>query len=233
VVDPEEAKFRAREEALRKQREARAARLRQLEEEEEEGRKAEEEYQARKKALLNAKAQPPVEIAPPAPPAPPKAPEVVIPPPQPRVQQAPPTVSPSVEKTSKNPFSRFMKDGAGTPSADSPSSAPESKNPFPIPFKAPTPPSVPTPSKSPTPSAVKTSYQTAPGDSDDEWDRIEEKDEDDSSDDEFRTSRDNRSKIAQQFFGNITNTRLRHPFLRSKFMNWLPTPRTTRWKMWI
>ena len=210
VVDPEEEKLRAREDALRKQREARAARLRQLEEEEEEARKAEEAYQARRQVLFNAKARSPVETArtaPPAPSAPPRVPEAPVAPSQPPVPQAPPAVSPSVDKASKNPFSRFMKDGAGSQNTDAPSPVAESRNPFPAPFVAPVPPSVPAPSKSPTPAPVKASYHTAPGDSDEEWDRIEENDEADSSDDGFRSSRDTRSKIAQQFFGSILPAR--------------------------
>jgi len=58
---------------------------------------------------------------------------------------------------------------------------------------APTPPAAapytPAPPKSPGPPAVKTSYHTAPGNSEDEWDDIEEKEEGDSSEDELRLAK--------------------------------------------
>jgi hypothetical protein len=64
--------------------------------------------------------------------------------------------------------------------------------------KIPAPPT----SKSPAPPVVKTSYHTAPGDSEDEWGQ--EKDEgDDSSEDELDSSRDTRDKLARQLFGSI------------------------------
>ena len=66
----------------------------------------------------------------------------------------------------------------------------------------PTVPPAPPASKSPAPPIVKTSYHTAPGDSDDEWGQ--EKDEDDdSSEDELDSSRDTRDKLARQLFGSI------------------------------
>jgi actin cytoskeleton-regulatory complex protein PAN1 len=87
-----------------------------------------------------------------------------------------------------------------TPSALAPNNS--STNPFHRPQTAP-PPSVPAPSKSPAPPAVKTSYHTAPGESEDEWDDIAEKEGDDSSDDELSSSRTNRQAIAQQLFSTI------------------------------
>ncbi len=49
---------------------------------------------------------------------------------------------------------------------------------------------------------IKTSYHTAPGDSEDEWGQ--EKDEgDDNSEDELDSSRDTRDKLARQLFGSI------------------------------
>jgi hypothetical protein len=68
--------------------------------------------------------------------------------------------------------------------------------------RAPPSPNPPAVSKSPAPPAVKTSYHTAPGDSEDEWGQ--EKDEgDDSSEDELDSSRDTRDKLARQLFSSI------------------------------
>jgi hypothetical protein len=195
-IDPEEEKIRAREESLRKQREERAARLRQLEQEEEEARRAEEQYLARRQVLLNTKAQSPVNVTPPLRPV--EEPVVSadpVPPPPPPQPSA--TFSPSIDKSSRNPFSRLMKDGGISVSAN-PSPPTNDQGPFPR-----SGPAAPAPPKSPTPVVVNTDYHTAPGDSDDEWDHIDEKVEDDSSDDEIRNSRDTRSKIAQQIFGTI------------------------------
>ncbi|OBZ75962.1 Actin cytoskeleton-regulatory complex protein pan1 [Grifola frondosa] len=230
-VDPEEEKLRAREEAVRKQRE-RLARLRQLEQEEEEARLAEEQYEARHRRLAEARspaatpAPTPAFVSAPAP-APVSAP--ALPPPQPQAVEvnpspaftapppapppppppsAPPAVSspattPSMDKSATNPFSRLMKGMPATSPATP--SASGSTNPF---FKsqaAPpaSSPSIPPPSKSPAPAAVKTTYHTAPGESEDEWDDVKEKDDDDSSEDELDSSRDTRNKLAQQLFGSI------------------------------
>ncbi|PIL33059.1 transporter [Ganoderma sinense ZZ0214-1] len=217
AVDPEEEALRAREEAVRKQRE-RIARLQQLEKEEEEGRLAEQQYQARRRMLAEQAQQRAAPVAappvpePPAAPAPPLAPEPVaapapaLIPPAPPAPPAPSVATPSSDK-STNPFSRMMKDGpASTPATPASSGT----NPF---FKppasappappAPSAPTVPPPSISPAPPAVKATYHTAPADEDDDWDDIKEKDDDDSSDDELDSSRDTRNKLAQQLFGNI------------------------------
>lgn len=63
---------------------------------------------------------------------------------------------------------------------------------------------MPTPPKTPTPVPVKTTYHTAPGDSDGEdWDAVKEYDDnEDSSDDEITKSRDTRAKIAESLFGS-------------------------------
>lgn len=117
----------------------------------------------------------------------------------------------------------MMRDGsisATTPSATAanggtnpffkPQSAPTSPpaappNPLMAPAAPPPPraPSIPPPSKSPAPPAVKTSYHTAPADTDDDWDDVQEKEDDDSSEDELDSSRGARGKLAQQLFGSI------------------------------
>jgi hypothetical protein len=213
-VDPEEEKFRAREEALKKKQAERAERLRQLEAEEEEARRAEAEYEARRKAFLTQKTAatppPPAVVEPPTPPpAQPPRQISVAPPPKPPSPPPPPPPAPAQNTTSStNPFSRFMKESgtaSSPPRAATPPSVPATnggdKNPF---FRSQTAPpqNVPAPPKSPAPPAIKTTYHTAP-DSEDDWDEINEKDGDDSSDDEITSSRDTRSKIAQQLFGSI------------------------------
>jgi hypothetical protein len=208
-VDPQEEALRAREAALKKQKEEREARfqerLRQLEKEEEEARLEEERYQAR---LQAAKAKSAVKAASPPPPAPvavvttPPAPAVVVPPAEP--------VSAPAEK-STNPFSRLIKSGGSTPApAPAPASVPPattngSTNPWARPQTAPPPSIVPPPSsKSPVPTSVKTDYQTAPSEIEDDWDVVREKeDSDDSSDDEITQSRSVRANIAQQLFGGM------------------------------
>ena len=208
-VDPEEEKFRAREEALRKKREERAAQLRKLEEEErEEERRAEEALKARRDALNKAKTAsatpspvpsapvlpPTAEVAPPPPPPPPPGPSTIAPP----VIDNPSAKSPAGgDKSKTNPFSKLMGNGP-TSAITPPTAAPVSggNNPF---FRSQTapPPAAPPPPKSP---GIK-NYNTAPAD-DDEW--AEEKDQDDdSSDDEIVSSRSKRNEIAQQLFGNI------------------------------
>ncbi|KAJ8699192.1 hypothetical protein PTI98_002336 [Pleurotus ostreatus] len=208
TVDPEEEALRAREEALRKQREARAERIRQLEREEEEARLEEERFKAR---IAAAKAtpvaspaimSPPVVVAPPPPPAPPAPPSPTPPiPPSvtPRSTVASAASTPSVASKT-NPFRK--EGGAPSPAALPPTNA-SNTNPFFRPQTAP-PPSVPTPPKTPTPVPVKTAYHTAPGDSDGEdWDAVKEYDDDeDSSDDEITKSRDTRAKIAESLFGS-------------------------------
>ncbi|KDQ59802.1 hypothetical protein JAAARDRAFT_56764 [Jaapia argillacea MUCL 33604] len=224
-VDPEEQRLKEREEALRKQREARLERIKQLEREEEEARLAEEQYQSRRQAFVNARntpspappVSPPAAVAAPPPPEPEEeqfepAPFTAPPPPPPPPPPAPPAPvsSPpavSSEKSKTNPFSRLMKEGASASPSPPVSTGNGSTNPF---FRSQTapPPSAPfaPPPKSTTPVPVKSSYNTAPDD-DDDWDEIEEKDVDESSDDELSSSRDTRSKLAQQLFGSILPAR--------------------------
>ncbi|KAF8959742.1 hypothetical protein BDZ97DRAFT_1836791 [Flammula alnicola] len=208
-VDPEEEALRAREAAIRKQKEDREAkfqeRLRQLEKEEEEASRLEEErYQARLQALKAKTAKPP---SPPPPPVVQAAPPAPVPPPAPTPPAAPPVpvattaaaLSPAEKST--NPFSRLIKEGATTPS--SPPATNGSTNPWARPQTAP-PPSVPQPSKSPAPTSVKTNYQTAPSSADEDWDDVKEKDDfDDSSDDEITQSRSARANIAETLFGSM------------------------------
>ncbi|PPQ91776.1 hypothetical protein CVT25_000421 [Psilocybe cyanescens] len=231
-VDPEEEEWRAREAKLRKQKEERLARMRQLEQEEEEAARFEQERAARVEAL-KARAAKPATPPPVAPVAPPPAPVRVepqrtpVPPPAPaparvepqRMPVAPPAPAPafttpviSPGEKSTNPFSRLIKEGSGTPSSPPTANGNSTTNPWantpPVstpPVSAPVrSPSIPPPSKSPAPSAVKTSYQTAPSENDDDWDDIKERDDDDdSSDDEITRSRSARTNIAQQLFGSM------------------------------
>jgi hypothetical protein len=243
VIDPEEEELRAREEALRQQKEERLARMRRLEEEEREekaqrqreedarlqreqeeaARKAKQERLERLKRMEEEEAEEArredkareairARTPAPAPVAPPPAPVVPpVPPPPP----APPVTSP-MDRGKNNPFNRLINSGA-SPAAPSPQV--NGNNPFfrsqpgapPVPSNndtTPLPPgptpSIPNPppaSKSPAPPVVKTSYHTAPGDSEDEWGQ--EKDGDDSSEDELNSSRDTRDKLARQLFGSI------------------------------
>ncbi|KAG1749461.1 hypothetical protein EDB19DRAFT_1680127 [Suillus lakei] len=151
----------------------------------------------------------------PAPPPPPPAPvlapaesEEVAPtatsPPPP-----PPPPAPLVNKSSTNPFSRMMKEGGSA--ASTPTAANGSSNPFflnkpaPPPTAPALPPTAPAPPKSPGPSG-KTTYNTAGGDSEDDWDDVMENEENDSSDEELG-SRDTRMGLAQQLFGNLLPSR--------------------------
>ncbi|EKM56122.1 uncharacterized protein PHACADRAFT_209619 [Phanerochaete carnosa HHB-10118-sp] len=218
-IDPEEEAIRAREAALRKAREERLDRLRRLEEEEvEANRRLEEEERARRSAITSPPPAPPASVRSPPAPAPPAAtpaPPPPPPPPAPPAVSSPPVpMSPPLDKNKTNPFSRMMMEGSTpTPVA---AAANGGANPF---FKpqstltspsvassaspAPPAPSYPPPSKSPAPPAVKTSYHTAPADSEDDWDVVQEKEDDDSSEDELDSSRDTRNKLAQQLFGSI------------------------------
>ncbi|KAL5528859.1 hypothetical protein ACEPAG_4833 [Sanghuangporus baumii] len=232
--DPEEKMLREREERLRKQREERAARLRQLEEEEAEMRRAEEEYEKRRKEFMtgtvkqsSAQSTPvqsppappaPIPTAPPPPAAPPAPPVVASPPAPPPPPPGPvpassnlstspssvPTPSPS-EKSSTNPFNKFMNQGNGSAAIPTPPASTGGTNPFFKPPQAPVapPPQVVSPplSRSPAPSAIKTSYQTVPQD-DEDWGDLREVEDDDSSDDEITSSRNARDMLAQQLFGN-------------------------------
>ncbi|KAF4614764.1 hypothetical protein D9613_003419 [Agrocybe pediades] len=209
-VDPEEEALRAQEEALRKKREERLARMRQLEKEEEEAAaKYEQERLARIEALKARAAKPPT--PPPAAPAPP--PPAPPAPPAPAQAQTPAATTPvkppafsSPAEKPNNPFSRLInKDAAASPSTPPTANGNGSTNPW-ANIAAATPPpartpSVPPPSKSPAP---KPTYNTASSYPEDDWDDVKEKeDSDDSSDDEMVTSRTARANIAQQLFGGM------------------------------
>ncbi|KAF8638846.1 hypothetical protein AX17_001904 [Amanita inopinata Kibby_2008] len=218
--DPEEEALRMREEALKKQREARVERLRQLEKEEEEAAKREEEqYQARLQALKAksvATQGPPVTSNPhPEPPPtaavsssaaiispPPRVPSITEPP---SIPTATPTPS-SIAEKSTNPFSRFIqnKDKDTDGAVSSPMSTSNgSTNPW---AKTMNIPAAPSPPKSPLPSPSKPSYNTAPASisDDDDWDEIKENEgDDDSSDDDIAKSRATRTNIAEQLFGSM------------------------------
>ena len=201
---------REREEEIRKTKQERLERLKRLEEEEAEEAKREEDAKEARRARTPAPppvAPSPVQVSPAAPPPP------VLP-----IS----AVSPG-DRGKNNPFNRLISGGASPAAPTSPPSN-DGNNPFfkaqptPTPFTTnnddiitpptlpiPNPPLAPPPppaSKSPAPPVVKTSYHTAPGDSEDEWGQ--EKDEgDDSSEDELDSSRDTRDKLARQLFGSI------------------------------
>lgn len=222
--DPGDAALKAREEALRKKREEQVRLLRELEEQEEVARKAEAAYEARRNKFLAAQSSPVVTatstlpntpVPPPTAPAQPAtlyaqeepAEEAVLPSPPPPPPPAPPAPAPVTDKPSNNPFSRLMKEaGASAPTTPPTATASGSSNPF---FRSRTaPPAAPPSPKSPgiIPSTIKSTYHTAPNDSDDDWDDVKEKDEDDSSDEELAT-RDTRRGLAQQLFGNLLPSR--------------------------
>ena len=139
--------------------------------------------------------------APPAPPAPPApASPAPAPPAPPAPAPAPPASAPPV------PPAPAPASPAPAPSAPPPLAPPAPAPP--APFRAKTaPPAVPPPSKSPgIPPPTKTVYHTAPKDSDDDWDDVTEKEDDDSSDEELGT-RDTRMGLAQQLFGNLLPSR--------------------------
>ncbi|KAJ3827567.1 hypothetical protein F5880DRAFT_1609212 [Lentinula raphanica] len=214
TVDPEDEAIRERQEALRQQKEARAARLKALEEMEREAEQArieEEAYQARLKALRERSSVSPAPpsatvTSVPSPVAPTPSVPAPAPPPPPPVAPAPPVATP--DKSSTNPFSRLMNQGAGA--VTSPPAAVASTNPWAKPTP-PTAPAAPTPPPAartpsiPTPvSSGPKSYHTAPQDDEDDWDMVKEKeDDDDSSDDEISSSRAVRNDIANKLFGNL------------------------------
>ncbi|PFH53549.1 hypothetical protein AMATHDRAFT_73354 [Amanita thiersii Skay4041] len=212
-VDHEEAELRKREEVLRKQKEARAERLRQLEREEAEAsRREEEEYQARLQAL---KAKATTQATPTVPAsqlepastvitAPASIPRPPTPPSVPVTQSAdvPPVPSsntgatPLFEKKT-NPFSRFM----SPKDVDKAASVVSSTNPWAQSMSS-TTTNTPVPPKNPFPAAKP--YNTAPSSDIDDWDEIKENEADeDSSDDEIVKSRATRANIAQQLFGSM------------------------------
>ena len=224
VEDPEEVALREREERLRKQREAREARLRELEREEEEARAAEEAYQARRREFLTRSATPSERNVPPAPAAPNRSPSSPIqltspppPPPPPALPSMETSLAPisaastgasSTSEKSTNPFSKFMNQGHTTTSP-APAIVNGGTNPFfrPTPANTASTSSVPAARATPPPAskspAPKASYQTAPA-SDDDWGDANEIEEEDSSDDEIRSSRNARNALAQQLFGSST-----------------------------
>ena len=204
--NPEEERIKRLEEESRKRKEAMQARLRALEEEEEASRKAEAEIEKRRQALSN---RTPIESPPmPAPPPPPPQPvELAVQIPAPPVPVSPPTPEPPktapTEMPSFNPFSRIKKEESSTTIVPSPpvNTGGNSTNPF---FRSQTapPPVAPAPPPSISP-APKPYYNTADDDTDEDWGEVVEKDEDDSSDDEFTGSRAKRTNLAEKFFGNI------------------------------
>ncbi|KAH8977407.1 hypothetical protein EDB86DRAFT_3237574 [Lactarius hatsudake] len=176
AVDPEEEALRAREAALQKQKEERLARLRRLEEEEQEEeaqrqreeaarqQREQEDAAQRLKRLEEEEAEAARRTRTPAPVAPPAAPTA------PPVPPVPPAPAPP-----HNPFNRMISGGA-PPAPPAPPAANGGNNPFfrsqsaVQPTTAPTitiPPPPPAP-PAPAPPVVKTSYHTAPGDSDDD-----------------------------------------------------------------
>jgi hypothetical protein len=198
------------EEEMRKAKQERLERLKRMEEEEAEEAKREENAKEVRRARTPA----------PAPVASPPVQAVPLPPPVPPIAASP------GDRGKNNPFNRLISGGASPAAPTSPPTN-DGNNPFfrsqptptpftpnnndtiplpnpPIPNPPPAPPapSAPPASKSPAPPVVKTSYHTAPGDSEDEWGQ--EKDEDDgSSEDELDSSRDTRDKLARQLFGSI------------------------------
>jgi hypothetical protein len=206
--NPEEERIKRLEEESRKRREAMQARFRALEEEEEAAREAEAEIEKRRQALSSrTPTESPSTPVPPPPPPPPQPVQPVVQTPAPPVPVSPPTPEPLksvlAEKPSFNPFSRIKKEESSTPIAPSPpaTTGGGSTNPF---FRSQTapPPTVPAPPPSTSP-APKPYYNTADDDTDEDWGEVVEKDEDDSSGDEFTSSRAKRTNLAEKFFGNI------------------------------
>jgi len=203
--DPEEERIKLLEEESRKRREARQARLRALEEEEEAARKAEAEIEERRQALSS---RTPIES--PSTPIPPPPPPQPV---QPVVQisaPAPPAPAPTREtpknipadKPSFNPFSRIKEESSTSVAPPLPvATGSGNTNPF---FRSQTapPPVAPAPPPSTSP-APKPYYNTVNDDTEEDWTEVVERDEDDSSDDEFTSSRAKRTNLAEKFFGNI------------------------------
>jgi len=204
--DPKEERIKRLEEESRKRREAMDARLRALEEEERIDMEREAEIEKRRQVLSG---RTPIESpsTPVPPPPPPQPVQPVVHTPVLPVPVSPPTPEPPktipVDKPSFNPFSRIKKEEPSTSSAPSPpvSTGGGSTNPF---FRSQTapPPVVPAPPPSTSP-APKVHYNTANDDTDEEWEDPVEKYQDDSSDDEFTSSRVKRTNLAEKIFGNI------------------------------
>ncbi|KAJ7621612.1 hypothetical protein DFH06DRAFT_1233083 [Mycena polygramma] len=230
--DPEEAEFRAREAAILKQRQARAARLRQLEEEEEQAEasakaeqerraKADEERKARetRAARLKQLEQEEAEEA--------RREEERI---QARMRArtaSTPTASiTSLSTRSPSPVIVAAPTPPPPPPAPPVTTPPETKtstNPFSRlmkesgatppaagattnPWAAPASPVQPAPraTTNPFPAPVKTQYNTASAGIEDDWEPIRENPDDDSdSDDDIATARNMKEKLARELFGNI------------------------------
>ena len=210
--DPDEERIKHLEEESRRRREAMQARLRALEEEEKAARKANADIEERRQALSSrTPIESPSTPIPPPPPPQPVQPVVQTPPPAPPVPPAPapapaPTREPPknipADKPSFNPFSRIKEESSTSVAPPPPvTTGNGSTNPF---FRSQTaPPPVapaPPPSTSPVP---KPYYNTANDDTEEDWTEVVEKDEDDSSGDEFTSSRAKRTNLAEKFFGNI------------------------------
>jgi len=204
--DPEEERIKHLEGESRKRREAMQARLRALEEEEEAARKAEAEIEKRQQALSS---RTPIESPStpvPPPPPPPHPVQPIVKTPTPPVPVSSPTPEPPksvpAEKPSFNPFSRIKKEESSTPIVSSPpvTTGGGSTNPF---FRSQTAPPPIAPAPPSTSPAPKPYYNTADDDTDEDWGEVVEKDEDDSSGDEFTGSRAKRTNLAEKFFGNI------------------------------
>ncbi|KAI0294656.1 hypothetical protein B0F90DRAFT_1755296 [Multifurca ochricompacta] len=187
------------EEAARKVKQERLERLKRMEEEEAEEARREKEAREARRARTPAPAVPSPPVAPTVPPPPPVLPTGAASP---------------AERGKNNPFNRLLSNN-GPPPAATPPGTNDGKNPFfrsqpvlpaPAPTNVTSPPALepvlPPASKSPAPPVVKTSYHTAPGDSEDEWGQERDGDED-SSEDELDSSRDTRDRLARQLFGSI------------------------------
>ena len=201
--DPEEERIKRLEGESRKRREAMQARLRALEEEEEAARKAEADIETRRQALSSrTPIESPSTPVPPPPPPQPIQPTIQAPPAPAPTTPDPPKDVPT-DKPSFNPFSRIKKEEPTASVAPSLSvtTGTGSMNPF---FRSQTapPPVAPAPSSNSSP-VSKQHYNTANDDTDEEWGEVVEKDEDDSSEDEFTSSRAKRTNLAEKFFGNI------------------------------
>lgn len=183
------------------------ARLRALEEEEKNARQAEAEIERRRQNLSN---RTPIESPStpvPPPPPPPQPVQPVVRAPVPPAPVSPPIPEPpknvTGDKPSFNPFSRIKREESSMSTTISPplTTGGGSTNPF---FRSQTapPPVAPAPPPSTSP-APKPYYNTADDDTDEEWGEAIEKDQDDSSDDEFTGSRVKRTNLAEKIFGNI------------------------------
>jgi hypothetical protein len=151
---------------------------------------------------------PPAAEAPPPPPPPPPAPPA---PPVAASATSPPVTSPGTG-ASTNPFHLMSQKGTPTAqSATSPSANGASTNPF---FNRGAPaaaaPAVAPPAVATPPVALNVPkpgpYNKAPGNESDDWDEIEEKEDEDSSDDEYTASRGARNALAGKLFSGLLPT---------------------------